>query len=224
MRNKYMRHTHLSESKFRQLIRFFAADLNGLQIASLTGLNRNTVSRILALARARIIEMSARESPFSEGEVEIDESYFGARRVKGKRGRGAYGKTIVFGMKKRGDKVHTQVVENCRRTTLMPIITGFVSKRCAVYSDEHKTYDGLVNYGYKKHYRIKHCDNVFANGKAHVNGIESFWGVAKTRLAKKRGINPGAFSGHLKETEWRFNHRHENIYLLLLNEFRTSPL
>ena len=224
MRNKYMRQTHLSEAKFRRLIRFFSADLGGLQIASLTGLNRNTVNRILALARARIVGMNARESPFESGEVEIDESYFGTRRVRGKRGRGAYGKTIVFGMKKRGDRVHTRVVRNCSRSTLMPIITGFVSRRCAVYSDEHKTCDGLVNYGYKKHYRIKRCDNVFANGKAHVNGIESFRGVAKTRLAKKRGIKAGAFHGHLNETEWRFNHRHENIYMLLLKEFRKAPL
>jgi hypothetical protein len=30
------------------------------------------------------------------GQIEVDESYFGARRVKGKRSRGARGKTIVF--------------------------------------------------------------------------------------------------------------------------------
>jgi len=219
-----MRHTHVSEAKFRQLLKCFAADLDGKQSSSLTGLNRNTVNRIFVLVRGRIARMNARESPFLNGEVEIDESYFGARRVKGKRGRGAGGKTIVFGMKKRGNRVHTQVVNNCCRTTLMPIITRLVKKHATVYSDEHKTYDGLVHYGYKRHYRIKHSDNVFANGKAHVNGIESFWGVAKTRLAKKRGIKAGTFHGHIKETEWRFNHRHENIYLLLLEEFRNSPL
>ena len=60
MRNKYMRHTRLSEAKFHRLIRFFASDLGGLQIASLTGLNRNTVNRIPALARAGIVEMNAR--------------------------------------------------------------------------------------------------------------------------------------------------------------------
>jgi transposase len=55
--------------------------------------------------------------------------------------------------------------------------------------------------GYKRHYRVKHSDNVFANGKAHINGIESFWGVAKTRLAKFRGLRKDKFYLHLKETE-----------------------
>jgi transposase-like protein len=39
------------------------------------------------------------------GQIEVDESYFGARRVRGKRGRGARGKTIVFGLFKRASKV-----------------------------------------------------------------------------------------------------------------------
>ena len=45
-------------------------------------------------------------SKFS-GEIEIDESYFGAKRVRGKRGRGAANKTPVFGMLKRDGKVYT---------------------------------------------------------------------------------------------------------------------
>ncbi|CAC9541085.1 Mobile element protein, partial [uncultured Gammaproteobacteria bacterium] len=47
------------------------------------------------------------------GQIEVDESYFGARRVRGKRGRGALGETIVFGLLKRGDKVYTEIVPNC---------------------------------------------------------------------------------------------------------------
>jgi transposase len=39
--------------------------------------------------RARIVEFAEEESFFTSGEIEIDESYFGAKRVRGKRGRGA---------------------------------------------------------------------------------------------------------------------------------------
>ena len=124
MKNKYLKHSHISEAHFRALIKQFSLDLNAVQIAALTGISRNTINRILALARARIRLMAERESPFSAGEVEVDESYFGPRRVRGKRGRGAAGKTIVFGMKKRGDRVFTQVVKNCSAATLVPIIKG----------------------------------------------------------------------------------------------------
>ena len=66
--------------------------LDAQKIALLSGLNRNTVNRYFLLFRKRIAEFSEQSSPFL-GEVEIDKSYFGARRGKGKRGRGAFGKT-----------------------------------------------------------------------------------------------------------------------------------
>jgi transposase len=55
---------------------------------------KGTVNSYLEKFRRRIAEICEEQSPYS-GEVEVDESWFGARRVKGKRGRGAYGKTDV---------------------------------------------------------------------------------------------------------------------------------
>ena len=71
-------------------------DLDAVQISQLSPLNRNTVNRYLAALRTRMAEFCELESPL-KGEVEIDESYFEAKRVKGKGGRGPSGKTIVFG-------------------------------------------------------------------------------------------------------------------------------
>ena len=47
MKNKYILRAKISEAKFRQLIRLFCVDLNATQIAQVTGLNRNTVNRLL---------------------------------------------------------------------------------------------------------------------------------------------------------------------------------
>jgi len=62
------------------------------------------------------------------------------------------------------------------------------------------------------------------NSRAHVNGIENFWGIAKTWLVKFRGIRKDTFCLHLKEPEFRFNHRQENLYALLLQKLITNPL
>ena len=221
--NKYASHPKISEKKIREMIRLFALDLNALQIAELTGLNRNTVNRYLKAIRERIAAFSEQESPFS-GEVEIDESYFGARRVKGKRGRGAYGKTIVFGIFKRQGKVYTEIVPNCRRDTLQGVIRGRVDLESVIHSDGWRGYNGLVDLGYQKHFRVNHGKNEFVRGKSHINGIESFWGFAKTRLSKFRGMNQATFYLHLKECEFRFNHRSDNLYLLVLNIIRDNPL
>ena len=160
------------------------------------------------------------------GEIEVYESYFDGRRVKGKRGRGSGSKIEVFGMKKKGDKVYTQIVNNCSASTLVPIIKKLAPENygTTIYSDEWKVYDVLVNVGYKKHYRVKHSNNIFSNGKSHINGIENFLGIAKTRLSKFRGIRKDKFYLHLKETKFRFNHRKENLNKILLKEFRLRPL
>lgn len=219
MENKYFRRSHISEAKSRQVVRLFCEDMTATQIASLTGLNRNTVNRLLTQIRRVIVRYCETVSPLS-GEVEIDESYFGPRRVRGLRGRGAGRKTIVFGLLKRQGKVYTQVVPNASRETLKQIIQARIAMGSTVYSDGWKSYDGLVDWGYKKHYRVNHGANEFARGNSHINGIENFWGIAKVRLTKLRGLRQDHFNLHLKECEFRYNMRHEDMYHILLELLR----
>ena len=119
-RNKYIKGAHISERKFRSFLRYFSQDMSAPKIAYLTGLNRNTVNRYLRLIRARIVNLCEQSSPF-KGEVEVDESYFGAKRVKGRRGRGAYGKTPVFGILERGGQVYTEIIPDCAKKLYKPL-------------------------------------------------------------------------------------------------------
>lgn len=223
MKNKYLKRSKISEAKFRFFLKCFAEDLTATQLAHLTSLNRNTVNRLLFAIRTRMAEHCDQTSPVS-GQVEALESYFGARRVKGKRGRGAFGKTIVFGLLKRNGKVYTQIVPNVSRATLQAIIKGKVRLKSSIHSDKWKGYNGLVDLGYKKHYRLDHSRNEFAKGKSHINGIEGFWGYAKTRMVKFKAMPKQTFSLHLKETEFRYNYRHENLYLFLLKLLKNPSL
>jgi len=102
IKNKYIKYAKISEVKFREKLQYFALDLNASQIATLTHLSRQTINKYLKAIRKRILYHSQLQSAPLKGQIEVDESYFGARRVKGKRGRGARGKTIVFGLLKRG--------------------------------------------------------------------------------------------------------------------------
>jgi len=219
-----MRYSRLSRYKSKKIIECFSEDITASSASKILILNRKTVNSYYNEFRERILAYSLKEQEKELGEFELDESYFGVRRVRNKRGQGARGKTKVLGMKKRGDKVYTQIVNNCSVSELVPIIKKLAPSDSTIYSDEWKAYDGLVNAGYKKHYRVTHSEDVFANGRAHVNGVENFWEVAKNRLVKMRGITCEKFNLHLKETEWCFNHRHENIYKLLLTNLRNYPL
>jgi transposase-like protein len=223
IKNKYAKRSKISEKKFREILRYFSLDLNASQIAQLTKLNRNTINRYLNEIRRKIVEYCQQSSPFW-GELEIDESYFGARRVKGRRGRGASGKTIVFGIYKRNDKVYTEIVPDCRKATLQGIIRGRIDPQSVIHSDGWCGYDGLVDLGFKKHFRVNHGTDEFVHGKSHINGIESFWGYAKSRLSRFRGMRRSTFLLHLKESEFRFNYRGQDIYQILLKMFRMDPL
>ena len=169
---------------------------------------------------AHICERQAR----MHGVVEADESYFGPQRIRGKRGRGASGKTIVFGLHKRGEQVFTQIVPDCSKAALQRVIRGRVELESVIHTDGWIGYDGLVDLGYEKHFRVRHGQNEFARGATHINGIESFWAFAKQRLRKFHGLKKEKFYLHLKECEFRFNHRHKDMYSELLRAFRKHPL
>lgn len=207
-------------------MRHVAADLTAVQIAELTGLNRNTVNRLLRCLRVRMAEACETNRPF-EGVVEVDESYFGPRRVKGRRGRGAARKTPVFGIYKRNGHVYAEIVPDCSRATLRAAIRGKVDISSIIHSDGWSGYDGLVDMGYKKHLRVDHSANEFSSRRIrgnHINGIEGFWGYAKTRLSRFRGMHPHTFYLHLKECEFRFNHRRQDLYKAMLTLCRKHPL
>lgn len=97
MKNRYSFSSRISEKKIREIVRCFSAGLTALQAAELTGTNRNTINRIYLGLRQRIYLACEEPRPMFDV-VEVDENLFGPRRVKGKRGRGAYGKTTVFGI------------------------------------------------------------------------------------------------------------------------------
>src|SRR5215467_268575 len=222
-KNRYVHHSHISEAKFRQFLRLFALDLEATKIAHLTTLSRRTVNRFVQALRLRMAAACQQQARF-RGTVELDESYFWRRRIRGKRGRGAGGKTIVFGLFKRNGHVYTEIVPNAQKATLLRVIRGRVALSSVLHSDGWRGYDGLVDLGYRKHFRVQHDANIFATRRAHINGIESFWSTAKTRLARRRGVRREYFYLHLKESEFRFNHRPDNLYRVLLELVRANPL
>ena len=104
-------------------IRSFALDLPASKIAELSDVSRPTINQLLLKLRVRAAQVCDASSPFS-GEVEVDESYFGARRVRGRKGRGAGGKTIVFGILERQGKVYTEIIPATAKRQTQAAILG----------------------------------------------------------------------------------------------------
>ena len=212
-KNRYFKCSKISNWKTRQLIKYFSKDMTITMIADLTKLNRNTVDRYVQLLRKEIAQYCENTSEFV-GQIECDESYFGGKKKGDKRGRGSTNKIPVFGLLKRNGKVYTQIIKNASSKELMPIIKDLVKQKSTIYTDKWSAYDGLVLDGYK-HKRINHS-KTFADKENHINGIENFWGWSKNRLRKFNGIKRRNFYLHLKECEFRFNHRSDDLYKKIL--------
>ena len=125
----------------------------GRRISSLTV---RSVNPIYLKIRVRLAEFCEDQNPLRR-EIEIDESYSGPKRVRGKRGRGAGHKTIVFGILKRGERVYAQIVPDARKHTLLKAIHGNMDIQSIIHSDGRLAYDDLVDVGCAKHLRVNHA-------------------------------------------------------------------
>src|ERR1051325_5727180 len=128
-----LRYCRLTPRQRGELVKLFVAGSTARTAAALAGVHRNTAALFFAKLRGLIAaEQERAMAEAFDGPVEIDESYFGGRR-KGKRGRGAAGKVAVFGILKRGGKVYAQMIADCKRGTLLPIIKRRVQPDSVVY-------------------------------------------------------------------------------------------
>ena len=179
-----------------RLLEFFIAEVTARTAADLLGIQPNSAALFYRKIRQIIMfHLDQDAIEVFQGQIELDESYFGGAR-KGKRGRGAAGKVIVFGLLKRNGKVYTVIVPDTKSSTLMPVISNKITPDSVVYTDHWHSYNALDVEGFS-HYRINHSSH---------NGIENFWNQAKRVLRKYNGIDRNAFSLFIKECEFRFNY------------------
>lgn len=203
MKNKYVNRSKISEAKFRQLIRYFSLDLTAIQITELIGLNRNTVNRYLTEIRKKILTYSDAISPLTEVNIPyLDDSNFDCfciliREMDGQ----IYTETIPKKVAWNPD--NTLKIEVLRETGYDLIIDFETGKQFFLQEN---------NIGSENHRRIK------------INRIESFWGNAKSRLAKFKGMHSSTLKYHVKECEFRYNNRNKDLYQLLLKILRNDPL
>ena len=194
----------LSKKTQRKLLEFFVAEVTARTAANLIGIQPNSVALFYNTIRQVIMyHLDQNAQKVFDGQIELDESYFGGAR-KGKRGRGAAGKVIVFGLLKRNGKVYTVIVPDTKSIALMPVISNKITPDSIVNTDHWHSYNTLDVAGFS-HHRINHSSH-FADGQNHINGIENFWNQAKRVLRKYNGIDRNAFPLFIKECEFRFNY------------------
>ncbi|MBC8042026.1 MAG: IS1595 family transposase [Rhizobacter sp.] len=200
-----------------EILKGFYQQVPAYRLATDLNLDVKSVTRVYQKLRTLLYHTAELEGTVLSGQIEMDEAYFGGRR-KGKRGRGAAGKSIVFGLLERDGRVYTKVVPDVSAEQLMQHIKAKTRKGSVYFTDSFRGYQSLKRYG--KHHTVNHSKSmVDKKTKNHINGIEGFWSYAKHILYNYRGVSKYHFPMYLKEIEFRFNHRKDNPFKLFLNLF-----
>jgi transposase len=209
---RWINEGNLTSGQWLRLIKLFELEISVRKMAQQMGLSYPAVYKAVTTMRRAILAHATEAQSLLGGEIELDESYFGGKR-KGKRGRGAAAKIPVFGILERDGQACVEVVPNVRAETVLTLTVKKVRRGSIVYTDCFKSYDALMFCGYR-HLKVDHGKH-FSRGRVYINGLEGFWSYAKERLAKHHGISPERFPLYLKELEFRYNHRTQDIFPLV---------
>jgi transposase len=199
----------LSAVQWLSLIKLFELEVSVRKMSLQLGLSYRAVYGAVSAIRMAILSHAEDATTLLGGEIELDEAYFGGRR-KGNRGRGAAGKVPVFGILEREGRVHVSVVPDVSAATLLKLTIKKVRRGSVVYTDKFGSYNSLMFCGYR-HLKVDH-QKYFSSGKVYINGLEGFWSWAKERLIKHHGVSKDYFPLYLKELEFRYNNRYEDLF------------
>lgn len=215
-KNKYVRRAKISEYKFRKMVKYFAEDMSATQIATKMAINRNTVNRYLNEIRARIVEFCEQHAPFSESVAVNDVSTL-REPVLLKQQTFSEKITTNLGILKRRGKVYAEMLTNCTAGKLKTLLNTKADKNVTVHSVEVKEAYGLIAVGYDS-------NQAYADKPSYVDNLDNFWQFAKGRMLKFQGIAKHKLYLHLKECEFRFNFRNDNLYAVMLKLISEKPL
>jgi transposase len=218
---RWINKLNISFKQWLWIIKLFELEVSARKIAPQVELSYPTVLKAVTIIRIAVVAHTKDAKDLFNGEIELDESYFGGRR-KGKRGRGAYNKVPVFGILERNGTVLVEVVKDVTAESLLSMTVQTVRRGSIVYTDKFRSYNALMFCGYK-HLRVDHKKR-FSSGKVYINGLEGFWSYAKERIMKFHGVSKEKFPLYLKEMEFRYNNRNNEIFTLLVrNLCNTVP-
>jgi len=159
--------------------------------------------------------------------VQIDETYFTKTKEYFPKWKLPHEEIVVFGCIDPAGRVYAKIVPKANKAQVFPVIFDCCAKDAVIYTDSAALYKGLSKLGYT-HYSVSHIDREFSRYedglRITTNQIEGYWGWLKHRLSKFKGVKWDSLDVHISESVWRYNHRQDDIYKLLLKELRVSPL
>jgi len=214
-KNRYYKHSRISEAKFRQVVRGFALDLTATETAELSAISVRSINSIYLKIRQRLVDYSELKSPYP-----VDED---ARAIYTNKQTDAL---LIFGIYQQGSHAYCELVKPTIRQAIEDAGRRTPSAEALIKLPQWPGYNALAIVNKNKLIVIpsdtSSPDNTELDTDTAV--IEGFWTMVKKRMQKFNGIHRHTFYLHLKECEFRFNHRDQQLYQEILTLLRENPL
>jgi transposase len=199
MKNVYKNKSKISVKAFKKLLKLFALDVTATEITELCSLNRNTINFYLRLIRERIAHECKKRAAYQDAAMERQMLKILPKMPTNK---------VIIGVLKDGDTIiYTKIKNNgaLKHNLNNALVISLNGVQKAPYTVPDRSVDQMER-------------------KDTMSNEESFLKLTKERLLKFRGMSHTTFELHIKECEFRFNHRHENLYEILMVLFKANPL
>lgn len=146
-----------------------------------------------------------------QGDVEVDETFHGGKEKnkhvdkRQKLGRGAVGKTVIWGALERGGEFRAKKIDSLK--TVKSEMLANVAPGSNVMTDDYPGYKGLQ--GIYNHHTIKHSAGDYVkHADNHTNGIEGAWSLIKRQIyGIHYWVSPKHLDRYPSEMTWRYNRR-----------------
>ncbi|MEP6749837.1 MAG: hypothetical protein ABJB86_19020 [Bacteroidota bacterium] len=218
MKNKMLKRSHLSEKTCREIIQLFSDDLTATQIAGITTVSRVTINNYLKLIRTHIAKHC--EDQCNEDD-NINLSAHSAYQLTQHKST-ELEESAYYGFYKLNGNVFTEELHAIDKTGIREL-----QQATMLHRQENGHFGDLARYhaiADFDEWRLYRVDTNSASGKSYHDDITVFWGNTRSRLMKFRGMNKNTLYLHVKESEFRYNYREDDINKLLLNIIYKYPL
>lgn len=121
---------------------------------------------------------------------------------------------LLFGITKHDNLIQIDYIPFQLHKTILNHVTGKSTLNISDISSIHC--HSILDFTHKKYYNLISKDKVI--------DTSFFWGYIKMRLMRFRGVSSDSIYLHLKECEFRYNNRDNDLYKLMLQLFRKAPL
>lgn len=225
MKNKYLKGAHISERKVRELLKLFCEDLTATQIANVSSVSRITVNAYLKLMRTHIARFCEERNPIQRqnGVSPGLPMHSSPHSLNGDTEEAP--RKSMYGIFRYADGLYTYELKKIGYSRLYDWLRGKVELEPVEIQAHHlDIFSGVADFNTVRLFRI----NPFLGGgikaKSHLDEIDLFWGMLKSRMVKFRGLNSSTLYLHVKETEFRYNFRQEDIFQIMMDILQQRPL